>query len=201
MDEVRAHLVVLRGGAPFLSPKDAALLVTWLEEGKSVSGILTALERAAEARRERASRVPLSLRQAKRYLESRRPIATTAPTVSADHPLTPLAEDLRQIAATDPRPKAVRALATALEALPARDPDRLVRTALVQIRAFLEDCWQALGAAERDRLQDEALDLVLQAGIKGSAAQQNAAQAMARTDLRRRYPQLTAATLWDLVDP
>lgn len=54
-EEVRAHLALLRGGAPFLSATDGRLLVRWLEGGVPVVLILSALDRAAE-RRQRAAR-------------------------------------------------------------------------------------------------------------------------------------------------
>ncbi|HMV67604.1 MAG TPA: hypothetical protein PKA64_12195, partial [Myxococcota bacterium] len=46
-ERVRRHLVAARGGAPFLSPTDADLLVGWLESGVPVPTILGAIEAAA----------------------------------------------------------------------------------------------------------------------------------------------------------
>ena len=50
-EEVRAHLVALRGGAPFLSPGDARLLLRWLDtEGAEASrAVRQAMERAVDA--------------------------------------------------------------------------------------------------------------------------------------------------------
>ena len=56
-DEVCRHLVMIRGGAPFLSSVDADLLTRWLDEGVGVGLILRAIERAAESRRKRRSRM------------------------------------------------------------------------------------------------------------------------------------------------
>ena len=36
-EEVRAYLVAVRGGAPFLSAADGRLLIHWLEQGFSVA--------------------------------------------------------------------------------------------------------------------------------------------------------------------
>lgn len=65
---VRQHLVSLRGGAPFFSPRDGVLLVKWLEEGVATELILLALERAARSRRKTRARTPLSLGAASRHL-------------------------------------------------------------------------------------------------------------------------------------
>lgn len=69
-EEVRDHLVALRGGAPFLSPRDALALVRWLDEGVAVPLILLALERAAARRRANRARTPLSLVAAGRHLDT-----------------------------------------------------------------------------------------------------------------------------------
>jgi hypothetical protein len=60
-EEVRDHLVCLRGGAPFLSPRDALALVRWLDDGVPVPVLLIALERAAARRRATRARTPLTL--------------------------------------------------------------------------------------------------------------------------------------------
>ena len=49
-EEVRAYLVAIRGGAPFLSAADGRLLVRWLEQGISVARILAAVDETAEKR-------------------------------------------------------------------------------------------------------------------------------------------------------
>src|SRR5690606_32445689 len=100
--EVRAHLVMLRGGAPFLSPADTLQLVRWFEDGVPVGAILHALDLAWEARRRKPSRVPLGLRQARRHLGARG--ARTAPPAASPPaaPLEPLANAARALARTDP---------------------------------------------------------------------------------------------------
>ena len=47
-EEVRAYVVAVRGGAPFLSAADGRLLVQWLERGISVGRILAAIDEVAE---------------------------------------------------------------------------------------------------------------------------------------------------------
>ena len=54
--QIVAHLVSLRGGAPFLSSSDARLLMSWLNQGVPVPLLLHALEEAAESRRKKRLR-------------------------------------------------------------------------------------------------------------------------------------------------
>ncbi len=67
-EDIRAHLVHLRGGTVFLSPRDGALLLRWFEEGVSAGHVLAALERAVRARRKSRARTPLSLASARPHL-------------------------------------------------------------------------------------------------------------------------------------
>jgi hypothetical protein len=115
-EQVREHLVTLRGGAPFLSPADGRLLGRWLDEATPVAAICLALERAVDARRKAPSRVPLSLTHAKRHLGKPGAAVVTGgvETTNAGHPLAPITVALR--AGGDANR---RELADHLEALPA----------------------------------------------------------------------------------
>ena len=64
-EQVRAHLVMVRGGAPFLSPIDSKLLVEWLDSSVPVDVILTAIEEVASRRSKSRLKRPLSLRAIK----------------------------------------------------------------------------------------------------------------------------------------
>jgi len=201
-EEVRAHLVALRGGAPFLSPNDACLLVDWLDQGISVSFIIRALERAAEARRKRRSRIPLSLRHAKRHLgkATRSRLDVLGPgTLQADHPLAPLVDALRIASQKDTRSDAMLALAEGLRTLPADDPETLLRSALGKVRRFFTHAWETLDEADRARRLEHAQEDFADAEGIDEAILLAAIEEHARDGLRRDYPLLTAATLWDLV--
>lgn len=148
-ERVRHHLVVLRGGAPFLSSEDARLLLEWLDEGVAVARILEGLERAAVRRRERRVRAPLELRHARRYLRAtspRRAPPLPAPVAAepvAGHPLAPVLRALHGARADHPR------LAAPLEALeaalrPRTAPDDL-DAAVADLTAFWEAAWRTLG--------------------------------------------------------
>jgi len=201
-EEVRAHLVALRGGAPFLSPDDARLLVDWLDQGIAVSLILRALERAAEARRKQRSRIPLSLRHAKRHLGKATRTRLTALDPNAlgeGHPLTPLVDALRASSRGDARSEAVLTLADGLHALPAGDAETLLRGALGEVRRFFTHAWETLDEAERARRLADAREAFEDVEGIDEATLLAAIEEHARDGLRRDYPLLTAATLWDLV--
>ena len=59
---VSRYVVMLRGGAPFLSAADGKLLLSWLDRGLSVPIILAGVDKVAERRRKsKRVRRPLSL--------------------------------------------------------------------------------------------------------------------------------------------
>ncbi len=60
-EEVRAYLVVMRGGAPFLSSTDTHLLSDWLDRGIPVAGILASIDRVARQRAQKVARSYLTL--------------------------------------------------------------------------------------------------------------------------------------------
>jgi hypothetical protein len=187
VEEVRAHLVVIRGGAPFLSPADGWQLVRWLDDGVSVTAIVCAIEAAAAARRARRARTPLGLAHARKYLKIGP--ARGAPRVDG---LSDLAARIREI---DP---ALRALAARLAALAPADAEACARAAIAEIRSFLEGCWLALPGAERDRLLADAraayghwLD-----GL-GEAVQLALVEEAARDGVRARFPGLGADLVWE----
>ena len=198
-DEIRQHLVMLRGGAPFLSSADALLLVQWLDQGVSVEAVLCALERASEARRRSRSRVPLRLGHARRHLgKVGRPAWRKPPETERSHPLGPLLATLEVAALTDP---AVESLASTLAGLEPVPADALLRAALREIRSFLQATYAALPSEQQETLrraaEEELGDLVdmVDAATLGSIIEETA-----RDLFRQRYPWASAATVHMLVE-
>jgi hypothetical protein len=195
-EEVRAHLVALRGGAPFLSSADAVALVGWLDDGVPVSAILRALERAADARRKRAIRGPLRLVDARRHLGRPTAAPPLPPASAGGAPFAPIAAALRGLA----EPGAA-SLADALASLAGEDADRLVRDALALARVFHEARWARLAEPDRQaRLDEASRSLGDVAALLDEAAVLAAAEEIARDTLRRELPMLTAATFWHLAE-
>ncbi len=185
-EEVRSHLVVLRGGAPFLSPLDGRLLLEWLEAGIGVPAILRALEHAAAKRREKRVRTPLSLRSVRRRVtRARQPVLPEQTPGS----LGTLVDALRGQA--DPL---VQRAAEELAGLRGSG-DELARQALAVVRRYHQDAWDladresllALADAELQDLRDKLDDKQWTAAL----------EEVARDKLRARQPLLSAAAIWD----
>ncbi len=206
-EQVRAHLVSLRGGAPFFSSADGQLLLRWLDQEVPVPRICVALERAAEARRKRPSRIPLSLSHAKRHLakvSSGRVSAVPDEIDSGDessqdedvHPFTPLCILLNRHAAEQP---SFQVLATALSSLTI--DTNLVDNGLELLRACYGEMWTELADNERrSRIQTgiEALG-DLPTGLDESVVMA-AAEEHARLQHLGQWPWLSSNTLWELAE-
>ncbi len=197
-EEVRAHLCALRGGAPFLSPSDALLLVGWFERGVAVGDILRALERARELRRIHRSRYPLNLNHARRHLgrPTRGAFARERPARGSEPVFTPVVRAMRSVPGRGP---ARRQLEHALVAIDL-DGEPAVRQALVYIREFFDVAWIDMGEEGRARLRARAraeLGDLLSLVDEGTAAA--LIEETARDLLRQTYPTLSAASLWELV--
>lgn len=219
-ESVRAHLVMLRGGAPFLSSSDAWRLVRWLEQGVEVQSVLLALERAAAFRHRqrlagKPTRLPLSLGTASRHMGKSEPGIPLAKSeknppqpgpepaqepagYGAVHPLTPLAEALVGAAtAGDPMADALQSLSRDLLAL---DPGSdLVEAGAALFRDFLETAWSCLDPATRQEWIRQALPPDDEIDDDDQAMRD--AEEHARGRLRQAYPILTTATLCTLVSP
>jgi len=193
-EEVRAYLVALRGGAPFLSPTDASLLVSWLDDDVPVASIRLALERTAAARRARPTKTPFTLRQAKRHLRDGPADALPQPTLMDASALSPMVEALRQ---TDSAPCA--ALADALERLPRAARDDLAEAAMALLSAFHQDAWARLDHEDqRTRVATWAARLSQRFSLAPEEIA-TIAEEQARAELRGTLPWLTATNLWELL--
>jgi len=184
-EEVRAHFVALRGGAPFLSSADGVLLLDWLEAGVPVARILLAVELTAQRRRARRARRPFTLRECARALStsatSARPPRESPPPVRPDPaPLGP-----------DPAP-----VIAAIAALPQGEPEARARAACALARAFHESAWIALGEAREVLLTEAAAELPGLAEVLGQDAFAAMCEEIARDRVRARYPELTASHIW-----
>ncbi|MFZ5481636.1 MAG: hypothetical protein ACOZNI_33040 [Myxococcota bacterium] len=180
-EEVRAFLVELRGGSPFLSPVDGALLVDWLEEGVPLGAILRGIEATAERRRAKRVRTPFSLKSCRGEVQKalhggRR---ARAPGVS------PAEGGLEG--------EAHAALAALAEADPAARAD----AACAIVRAFHARAWEAakgehpaLLAAAAESLADlrEAVDEATFAQL---------CEEHARDAVRARYPAMSITRVWE----
>lgn len=199
-EAVRAHLVHLRGGAPFLSPSDALCLVRWLDASVSLRAILAALDRAVEARRRKRAKRPLTLGAARVHLH-RPPLVPPPFLPSGASPFAPVQEALHALQ----EPEA-DALAVALGGLPPQDPDTWVPAARAVCREHLEGRWNALAPAEKERrIADATLTLgdlarLVDADTLRALAEEVARDAFHLAPRDTPWPRLDTATFDALVE-
>lgn len=189
--EVLAHLVSLRGGAPFLSSTDARLLMGWLNQGVPVPLLLHALEQAAEARRKKRLRTPLSLRAAKKAVMKWKGEAPPAPVPVARGALGPLIQALR-----DSERAAYLPVIQAFEGLEG-EREAIVGQALQISRGFFERTWE-----QGDRVAWMAQAREELTSLEGSVPPPRFAQLVeevARDLMRQDHPLLSATRIWDTV--
>jgi hypothetical protein len=194
VDQVTAHLALLRGGGLFLSSLDARLLVKWLDRGVPASRIVLALEMAAERRRGRRLRSPLKLSSCKGILEKL--------LAGALQPTAPRVAGLPLVAPALPPPEGspdTLALAAldAIDALDEPDPTRRADLAMTIVRRFHEEAWR-LAEAEHEALRAAASrELEEWAASLEEDELREAVEELARDRLRRRFPMLSASSVWD----
>jgi hypothetical protein len=200
-ERIRAHLVSLRGGAPFLSPTDTALLVRWLDQGVPVSRILHGVEQAATQRRAQRRRVPLALQHAKTFVGN----ATGPVGLAADptaRPLDPLVATCHHLARTSPYAEQLTLLAGQLQVLSCDDLEQAAHLAISGIGHTFEEIWRALGTQGRqpylDRAEEELADLL---DLLGPDRLPAMLEEHARGLLRDDHPGLDATTVLQQVLP
>jgi len=197
-ETVRAYLVELRGGAPFLSGADSRLLVRWLEAGIPVPVILSALDSATEKRRKRRGkgkparrRLTLSACRSTIEKQGKQPAAPRA---------TGLSNWLLELQRMDVTPgldPAKDQLISAVSAIHGEDPDAAGRSAIEACRGFQAAAWTA-AETEADVLQAAAetqllsLKPILDAGAFSAAVEE-----VARDMVHARTPLVSAKVVWD----
>lgn len=195
VDQITAHLALLRGGGLLLSSVDGRLLVSWLEQGVPVPLILAALEKAAERRRKRRVRTPLSMDGCKGVVKK---LLESLPSVELRGWVK---EEEAHRPHHEPSGGELEALAcSALRSIEElRDPDPLARAdrAMAIVRGFHLEAWKLAGQ-EHEILRTRAAQELegLREGMEESRFLE-AVEEVARDLLRQRFPLLSAASVWD----
>lgn len=189
--QIVAHLVSLRGGAPFLSSSDARLLMSWLNQGVPVPLLLHALEEAAESRRKKRLRTPLSLRSANKavvkWKGGEKP--KLQPMRGA---LGPLVKALRESGRREYIP-----VIAAFDSLDG-EGEALVEQALEITRHFFEQAWEhGQRQVWMEQARAELASLVDQVPAPRLA---QLVEEVARDLLRQEHPLLSATRIWDTVE-
>jgi hypothetical protein len=190
-EEVRAYLVTLRGGAPFLSGPDGRVLVAWLEAGVSIAAITAAIDRVAERRRQKRVKGRLTLWACRGELDRLR--LEPAPAVASG-----LEGWIVELERADLRPIEARAeLVGTLRAIEAGAIEARADHAIAAVRRFHESVWQSLGEGRADLEAEARQELgALLDGMEESKAR-GAIEAVARDLVRARYPLVAAKVAWD----
>lgn len=199
-EEVRAYIVAVRGGAPFLSAADGRLLVAWLEQGIPVGRILAAIDEISEKRRAKRSRRRLTLTACKRSIEK----TPTARPLSEPN-TAPVTVTLRDFAAELSGLDVPPELQGERDKLVARigslkgSPERVATDAIAACRTFQEAAW---GAAHANlapiRAQAEAELSALRSVLKPDQFEAYIDE-VARDIVKRRTPLVSAKAVWDRV--
>ena len=197
-ETVRAYLVELRGGAPFLSGADSRLLIAWLEAGVPVAIILSALDAAAERRRKRRgkgkparSRLTLS---ACRSAIDKLSLAPTAPQSSG---LSSWIAELRDMRVPPEMMEARRTIVEDIAAIRSTDPDTAAREAIEACRRFQATAW-TLAKVEVEAIESAArIQLAALEKILDKAAFEAAVEEVVRDTIHARFPLVSAKVVWD----
>lgn len=197
-EEVRAYLVNLRGGAPFLSGADSQLLDGWLTDGVPVAVILASMDKVAVRRRKRRVRGRMSLNSCRgevRKLMGTRPQAS----VGSTHPgLMQLAGEISAMTIAPALTPLRRALVEALLSIPAEELlEERARLAIRAVRRFHEGVWGALSDQHADMLADAAVELDALRSVLKESAWQAAIEEVARDRIRARFPLISAQIVWE----
>ena len=190
-EQVRAHLVMVRGGAPFLSPIDSRLLVNWLDEAVPVDVILTAIEVVAARRSKARIKRPLSLNAIKSVVKkgANKKDSNESPARDSEA-LERLIQRLRNAETPD-----LEQVALELKDLQVRGlgPDQMLAQALEVARQFHERAWRN---ADQEMLLSEAREeLGDLASMLSTERFKTATEEVARDNLRKRTKLLSATHL------
>ncbi len=201
-ESIRAYLVEIRGGAPFLSAADGRLLIRWLEDQIPAAAIMAAIDHVAERRRKRRgggkpARGRLTLVSCRRQVEKRETANSDKPSLNAID-LSEWCSDLRAMDVPNPLQIPRETLVNTVQTIATTgDLDAVAKAATQACREFHAAAWQA-AQSEVDALRAKATDeLASLRNILDQAAFTQAVEAVARDHVRARYPLVSAKAVWD----
>jgi len=201
-EDVRAYLVNLRGGAPFLSGADSQLLHGWLTDGVPVAVIMASLDRVAIRRRRRRTRGRMTLQscrgEVRRMMGRARPVPAARPTPRGG--LGRLASEIGVLTVAPlllPMRDTLTADITRLDQDGPPDVEERARQAIAACRRFHEAVWDAIVAQRSALLRDAETELDALRGLLRGAAWDAAVEEVARDRVRARFPLVSAQVIWD----
>ena len=199
-EEVRAYLVQIRGGAPFLSGADSQILIHWLDENVPVPAILSAIDAVSERRRTKRVRTRLSLKVCNgnlRKILGKTTKKNSKPPIK--NPICDLANQIEQMEVAKKLAEKKKDLIEKLLVLNNHDCRTEDNISLVMQagRAFHAEAWN-LAEPEQEQLQIESeQELSALRAILPSTKWQEAVEEVMRDKVRMRYPLISAQKIWD----
>jgi hypothetical protein len=205
-ESVRAYLVAIRGGAPFLSAADGRLLVKWIEQGISVARILAAVDEVAEKRRKKMTRGRLTLTACRRSIEGgkkKNPAHESTNQPPANSVTVDFSDYINALNSGEVPPELSGAQSTLIKRLDAlsktANPEQAATEAVAACRTFQETAWK-MAQAEHQDLRAQALEeLAALRNVLSAEALEAAIEEVARDIVRRRFPLVSAREVWDRV--
>ena len=212
-EHIRAYLVGIRGGAPFLSGADCRLLVDWLDDEVPMPAILCAIDRVSLRRRSKRVRTRLSLNSCKGELnkvlskgKGLPAFDTEATNNEESPPLNGLALlSHKIISSLNKDKKFVKEqiiLAEAIQKISTDDRDHqsIATDAIQLITTFHIDIWQRSIAKHELFTQEAEEELSDLQSLLSAIRWQEAVDEVARDRLRAQFPLLTAQMIWNALN-
>ena len=203
-EQIRAYLVHVRGGAPFLSGADCRLLIAWLDEEVSVLAITTAIDKVADKRRAKRVRSRLTLNNCRGTLKKILAKKNTTPKSLKKVVHVGLEGLAHQISALE-TPAYIRniqqQLVTELIALANKDSpiqDR-AEEGIALCRNFHERMWELSVDQHADLHQRAERELESLRTLLGSQHWREMLEEVMRDKLRSQYPIISAQSIWNAV--
>ncbi|MBM75656.1 MAG: hypothetical protein CMK59_09665 [Proteobacteria bacterium] len=209
-EHVRSYLVCVRGGAPFLSGVDGALLVEWLDEDIKASIICAAIDKVALRRRKKRVRTRLNLRSCRGELNKlRKKQKPIEPQTTNTFPLFrkiqefllmhPFHRDLSS--QTKSLQKKLTAAEKKLSTIQnAQQLESIAKTVINAIRSFHDALWE-LSSEQHEQLRQSAEEeLSSLRNLLGPTQWRDAVEEVMRDSLRAQYPLLTAEAVWNALN-
>jgi hypothetical protein len=191
-EEVRAFLVQVRGGSPFLSSPDGRALHAWLAAGVPVTTLLRGIEAAAARRRAIRSRKPFTLVGCRKAIEGLR-----SGLAKAEDPVAIQTSEAAADATLADEAARVEAATAAMALVQLEDPEARARARCAIARVFHQQLWDDLAPQRESLLATAAAALSDLAEALEPRLYANLCEEWARDRLRQRYPQFTPTRIWE----
>lgn len=204
-EEIRAYLVHVRGGAPFLSGADCRLLTTWLDDNVSVLAITTAIDRVAEKRRAKRVRSRLSLNNCKGTLKrvlgkKTKPTKALKPIVHIG--LHGLAQRIQELILSDHLTPYQNILVEKLTQLSQEDIPMQEKAdkAIGFCRIFHEKVWENHVDHHEDLRTEAEKELESLRPLLGTQHWREMVEEVMRDKIRSKYPLISAQSIWNAIN-